>query len=108
MCWCITKNQNVLRSLDRAEKSVQIMSQDIVYAMAASPNFAQDGVCFAARPSGLYRSEDGGQSWRLAYEQLNLSAPLATTSVVVSPDYAADHSVFAGISDGVLRSTDGG
>ena len=39
-------------------------TQDLVYALAASPNFDQDGVCFAARRSGLYRSEDGGRTWQ--------------------------------------------
>jgi photosystem II stability/assembly factor-like uncharacterized protein len=81
---------------------------DIVYALAISPNFSQDNVCFAARQSGLYRSEDGGLHWHLAYETLNLDAPLAATAVAVSPDFETDHSVFAGAQGGVLRSVDGG
>jgi photosystem II stability/assembly factor-like uncharacterized protein len=82
--------------------------QDITYALAASPNFPQDGICFAARGSGLYRSEDGGQTWRFAYETLNLEAPLPTMAIAISPDFASDRTVFAGVPGGILRSFDGG
>ena len=82
--------------------------QDIVYAVAASPSFAQDGICFAAKGSGLYRSEDGGQSWQPAYESMNLRAPLPTMAVAISPDFSSDQTVFAGVPGGILRSFDGG
>lgn len=82
--------------------------QDIVYFLAASPHFEQDGVCFAARPSGLSRSDDGGLTWRDAYASLELEAPLTTAAVAVSPNFDADRSVFAGVPGGVLRSVDGG
>ena len=82
--------------------------QDITYALAASTNFAQDGICFAARGSGLYRSEDGAKTWTLAYESLNLTGPLPTTSVALSPDFASDRTVFAGVPGGILRSFDRG
>ena len=82
--------------------------QDIVYALATSPDFEQDGVCFAARPSGLYRSDDGGLTWQPAYASLELETPLTTMAVAMSPDFEADRSVFAGVSGGILRSVDGG
>ena len=82
--------------------------QDLVYALATSPNFAQDGICFAARPSGLYRSDDGGHTWHFTYGSLNLAQPLPATAVVVSPDFASDQSVFAGAPGGILHSVDGG
>ncbi len=81
---------------------------DFVYALATSPNFARDGFCLAARQSGLYRSEDGGLTWRFAFDSLNLQAPLATLSVAVSPDFGSDPTVFAGVSGGILRSIDRG
>jgi hypothetical protein len=82
--------------------------QDTTYSIVASPDFAQDGVCFAARASGLYRSEDGGANWRSAYDSLRLKAPLLTRAVAVSPGFGSDRCVYAGVSGGVLRSCDGG
>jgi len=38
--------------------------QDLVYALATSPNFAQDGICFAAGLRAV-PSDDGGHTWRL-------------------------------------------
>jgi len=82
--------------------------QEIVYDLAVSPDFEEDGLCFAARASGLYRSEDGGRSWQDAYASLELSAALTTSVVVVSPGFETDRSVFAGVPGGVLRSADAG
>ena len=81
---------------------------DIVLALASSPNFARDGICFAGRRSGLYRSGDGGLTWRPAYESLDLDAALTTTAVALSPDFGGDRSLFAGVPGAVLRSLDGG
>lgn len=81
---------------------------DVVYALAASPSFARDGLCFAARASGLYRSADGGATWQPAYDSLKLDGALATPAVAVSPDFAADRTVFAGVAGAVLRSHDAG
>ena len=82
--------------------------QDITYSIAASPGFADDGVCFAARSSGLYLSDDGGAAWRSAYDSLGIEEPLATLAVVVSPNFGSDRAVFAGAVGGILRSLDGG
>lgn len=83
--------------------------QDIVYHIATSPVFATDGVCFAARASGLYRSQDGGVNWNSAYDSLQLSTTLLTTSVAVSPGFGArDGLVLVGAPGGILRSEDGG
>ena len=82
---------------------------DVVYSLAASPDFARDGICFAARQSGLYRSEDGGSAnWHYAYDSLGLEEKLAAMAVAVSPDFESDRSVFAGALGGVLYSLDGG
>lgn len=82
--------------------------RDVTYSLAASPGFAQDGVCFAARGSGLYRSDDGGQTWHFAYTTLDLEAPLPTMAVALSPGFPSDPSVFAGVPGGILRSYDTG
>lgn len=86
----------------------QVEIEDVVYSLATSPNFAQDGICFAARRSGLYRSDDGGAAWQPTYDSLDIEESLPTTSVVLSPAFESDRSVFAGVPGGVLRSLDGG
>ena len=68
-------------------------TQDITYSISASPAFAQDGVCFAARASGLYRSDDGGTSWRFTYDSLKLNTALPTLAVVVSIVFATGSSL---------------
>ena len=83
-------------------------TSDIVHSLAASPNFATDGICFAGRQSGLYISEDGGQSWRYAYGSLDLVDHLPTPAVAVSPDFGSDRLVLAGAAGGVLYSVDAG
>jgi photosystem II stability/assembly factor-like uncharacterized protein len=70
--------------------------QDAVYALAES-----NGTLFAARLSGLYRSDDGGASWHNTFESLDQL--LAATAVAVS-----GNTVFAGVNGAVLRSEDAG
>jgi photosystem II stability/assembly factor-like uncharacterized protein len=88
----------------------EAQTQDIVYALATSPAFAQaeGDICFAARFSGLYRSDDGGASWHFAYDSLDLTEPLAATAVAFSPDFETDQTVFVGAPGGILHSVDGG
>ncbi len=81
-----------------------LSADDTVFSLAASPDFAVDGICFAACASGLYRSRDGGQSW----ESLDIGTRLAVTGLAVSPDYGHDRSLFAAVQGGILRSSDGG
>ncbi|MDH4137696.1 MAG: hypothetical protein OEW09_13430, partial [Anaerolineae bacterium] len=82
-----------------------------VVSLALSPNYADDQTLFAGVSSGLtgggvYKSTDGGHSWRLAC--LGLS-DLLVQGVAVSPDYADDATVFArSYRQGLFRSTDGG
>lgn len=88
--------------------SDQTAPQDLIYALAISPNFSQDGLCFAARSSALYRSEDGGENWRLAYSGLEPGTELPTTAVVFSPNFERDRSLIAGVTGVVMRSSDAG
>lgn len=88
--------------------SVAPPATDLVYALAASPDFAHDGILFAARASGLYRSDDAGASWRFLYASLKPTEPLATLAVALAPDFPSTPTVLAGVTGGVLRSADGG
>lgn len=87
---------------------IESEQNDVVYALAASPAFERDGICFAARGSGLYRSTDGGVTWQPAYTSLGLDDAVPTPAVALSPDFPADHTVFAGVAGAILRSYDGG
>jgi photosystem II stability/assembly factor-like uncharacterized protein len=82
---------------------------DFVYSITAAPGFGnkENGVCFAACGSGLYQSEDGGRSWKPAYQSLALKTELTTTSVALSPQFGKDRTLFAGVPGGVLRTMDG-
>ncbi len=82
--------------------------RDYVYAIAPSPHFAQDGVWFVGRKSGLFQWNAKNQSWHDAYETLQLPAALVTPAVALSPAFSIDHTVYAGTNGGVLRSEDGG
>ena len=85
---------------------------DPLHALAVSPGVAVDGLCFAARQSGLYRSTDGGATWAPALGATAAAptrAPTPTaTCVAFSPDFAGDRTLFAGALGGVMRSRDGG
>ncbi|NPV67569.1 MAG: hypothetical protein HPY64_10530 [Anaerolineae bacterium] len=73
-------------------------TQDTVYSLAR----CQDA-CFAARFSGIYRSDDGGRSWSLAYKAPDTDSPLATTTLA-----ALGQNIFAGVKGGILRSSNCG
>jgi photosystem II stability/assembly factor-like uncharacterized protein len=79
-------------------------TEDFVYGLATSPDYARDGIVFAARSSGLYMSDDRVATWRPLYASLALTAPLPTAAVAVPPGVVADHHVFAGAPGAVLRS----
>ena len=78
----------------------------LVVALAISPDFAQDGILFAAAAEdGVFCSTDGGihwGAWNFGLLDLNL------LSLVISPDFAVDETIFAGTSTGLFRSTNGG
>ena len=82
--------------------------RDIVYALAASPNFANDGICFAALESGLYATNDRGISWRSMYGGSRRDSSSQTTAVAASPAFARDGTVLAGVRGGIIVSGDGG
>jgi len=81
--------------------------EDYIYCIAASPNFKKDGLAFAAKRSGLYRSVDKGKTWKDAFASLKLSAPLPTTFVAVAPAGEITY-VFACLEGQILRSLDAG
>ncbi|MBN1311483.1 MAG: hypothetical protein JXB30_08695 [Anaerolineae bacterium] len=90
-------------NMDTPTSSEKPQVQEYVYQLAGV-----DTTLFAACYSGLYRSDDGGQTWQTAYASLKLSEPLPTMAVAVSPAFDHDSRVFAGLSGGILRSLNDG
>ncbi len=85
-------------------------TQDFIYGMAASAAFdaGKSGVLFAARNSGLFRSDDGGETWTQAMASIELAQAVAVTAVALPADFERDHTVICGMAGGLLISADGG
>lgn len=84
---------------------------DVIYDLALSPSFAQDGIMFAtlSEPahSHLVRSDDGGQTWRQAVRGLDNRGNL--TDIYIAQGYPTDPFVIVSSEeDGIFRSDDGG
>lgn len=84
--------------------------EDLVYAFVAAPDClpGQRGLVFSARGTGLFRSEDGGQTWQYALEELGLTETLPATAVALAPNFDQNGLVLAGAPGGIFHSTDGG
>jgi photosystem II stability/assembly factor-like uncharacterized protein len=80
---------------------------DPLHALVASPDVARDGRCYAARQSGLYLSDDAGETWRPALGQTAGATP-TVTCVAFAPSEGEQRVVFAGALGGVMRSRDRG
>ncbi len=96
--------------METPDESPTAASTDYVFQFAAANSGKLESlpIYFAARTSGLFRSDDAGQSWKSAYTTLGTREPLPTTSVVLAPDFEHEPAVFAGLNGAVLCSYDGG
>jgi photosystem II stability/assembly factor-like uncharacterized protein len=77
-----------------------------VQSLVVSPDFNNDHTVFAGTTSGIFKSEDGGQSWHnvLGFTRIDFPQALA-----ISPNYAQDKTVIFGLWNGLSSiSTDGG
>lgn len=72
--------------------------QDIVYALAQSRD-----MLYVARDSGLYRSQDNGNTWHDAFQSLKSEESFTAATVLTH-----EHTVFAGVKGAILRSDDAG
>jgi photosystem II stability/assembly factor-like uncharacterized protein len=91
-----------------APPSAALSTTLALHDLAFSPDFAADEIAFAATWSGLFRSDDGGQSWG----KLPGAPDLFVTSVAVAPDFGTSSQVMAGYGYGMASllyvSEDGG
>ena len=85
-------------------------TKDFIYGLAASAAFdaGNGGVIFAARNTGLFRSDDGGKTWQRTLPELNTDQLAAATAVALPIDFERDHTVICGMAGGLLISSDGG
>ena len=81
--------------------------EEYVFSIVALPGTGQSSarICYAARTSGLYRSDDGGSSWKIEATPISSRG---VTSIIFSPDFEKDHSIFTGATGGLFRSENGG
>ena len=82
--------------------------KDYIYDVALSPNFLEDGICFAGRETGLWRSQNGGQTWQNVFESLGTEQQISALAVCLSPNFALDGLVFVGSTGVMLKSEDKG
>ena len=74
--------------------------------LAISPDFESYSTLIAGTTDGVYRSTDGGDSWKAANKGLTGALLL---SLSISPTYAEDSTMFAGlVKSRVARSFAGG
>ena len=80
-----------------------------VLALAVSPAYTEDRVCFAATNQGLYATTDGGRSWQNVFNPAKDGTVIASvTAVAIAPNFAQDNTLLAGLYGGILHSTNRG
>ncbi|RMF92981.1 MAG: hypothetical protein D6736_02555, partial [Nitrospinota bacterium] len=73
-------------------------------SIAVSPAYDQDTTLLAGTTEGIYRSDNGGRSWKQV-----LQTDSTVYAIAFSPLFAQDGTVFAGtMGQGVFKSSDGG
>jgi photosystem II stability/assembly factor-like uncharacterized protein len=77
----------------------------VAVAVAFSPDFAVDQTLFVATPDGVFRSQDGGESWESSTFGLH---DLDVLCLAVAPDFATSEVLWAGTAGGgFYRSRNG-
>jgi len=80
---------------------------NLITALALSPGYAQDQTVLAGvEGNGIFRSSDGGASWRPSGVGLPY---VGVRAIALAPGFAADRMAFAAVlENGLQRSLDGG
>lgn len=103
----ISQTARLYRTTDAGQHWALIWQPDALLAVALSPNFAADQTLLAAGDSNLiYRSTDGGETWRLS--NVGIEEWYIARAFAFSPDFAGDGVVFLAGFGELYRSSDGG
>ncbi len=76
-------------------------------ALAISPEFSSDQTMFASGEAGIYKTVDGGKTWKPVSSN-TLLAKRYNLKLAISPNYQKDQTVIVGTSEGMFASKDGG
>jgi photosystem II stability/assembly factor-like uncharacterized protein len=108
--WLLVRPSGLCRSSDAGATWQQLLSSEEVGAelsqLAVSPNFSHDQTLVVGGQSGIWISQNAGQSWQAS----ELEQPIpAITGFAISPDFGRDQTLFAATqADGVLVSHSAG
>ncbi len=99
-------SDNYLAGLER----VNDFPQQLVSALALSPDYRVDSTLFATTATNVYQSSDRGVSWSIRETGVKLVAQTSVhfRDLVISSDFANDGTVFLATFEGLIRSTDYG
>lgn len=86
----------------------QALSEHPLFALAPSPAFSLDGICFAAGQGGMWKTSDAGDTWHRILSIPAADEPIPITALTVSPTFSRDQMVFAAIPGAIGQSRDGG
>ncbi len=112
--WLATHGSGVLVSTDRGESfrslSVGLDDPDVNSVVAALSYPEPAHLVAATRDSGLYISEDGGDSWELTTLEVTKTWQTNNhyTRARFSPGYPADSTIFCGTFEGFFITENGG
>lgn len=101
------KSSNGLPFEDTGDNSANFFAKKYL-AVVFSTRFKDDQTVFSAGPLGIFKSTDGGDTWR-ALENNSLGSKPNVQALAISPDYANDKMLLASVKgQGLFRSMDGG
>lgn len=84
-------------------------SKDCIYSFYHQASSTNDSrIYFAARNSGLMRSDDNGSTWRNALSSLSLHTMAPITAVIAPGEFEGQRAIMAATAGGFLRSVDDG
>ena len=80
---------------------------DVIARLALSPSYEKDKTVYIYVSSDLFKSTNGGYSWKQLVK--GLQKGYSASSIVISPSYGLDNTVYSSSYDGgIYRSSDAG